>query len=57
MLSQGANYTAAFMVTEPQVRERKKKHFCPLLDASLMMLWHDMAYVEIYVSQDFKKEL
>ncbi len=51
MLSQGANYMAAFMVGE------KTKHFCPLLDASLMMLWHDMAYVEMYVSQDFKKEL
>ncbi len=25
-----------------------KKHFCPLLDASLMMLWHDMAHVEMY---------
>ncbi len=51
MLSQEANYTAAFMVRE------KINHFCPLLDASLMMLWHDMANVEIYVSQDFKKEL
>jgi len=26
-----------------------------LLDASLIMLRHDMAYVKIYVSQDFKK--
>ncbi len=51
MLSQEANYTAAFMVRE------KINHFCPLLDAILMMLWHDMANVEIYVSQDFKKEL
>ncbi len=22
-----------------------------------VMLWHDMAYVEIYVNQDLKKEL
>ncbi len=51
MISQGANYMAAFMVGE------KTKHFCPLLDASLMMLWHDMACVEMYVSQDLKKEL
>ncbi len=34
-----------------------KKNACPLLDASLMMLWYDMAYVEIHVNQDFKKEL
>ncbi len=34
-------------------KKKKKKHFCPLLD---VMLWHDMAYVEIYVGQDLKKE-
>ncbi len=33
----------------------KKKNFCPLLDASLMMLWHDMAYVQMYVNQYLKK--
>ncbi len=38
---------------EPRVEQNY--NFCPLLDASLMMLWHDMAYVEMYVSQDFKK--
>ncbi len=31
---------------------RRKKNFCPLLDASFMMLWRDMAYVEMYVNQD-----
>ncbi len=31
---------------------RGKKNFCPLLDASFMMLWCDMAYVEMYVNQD-----
>ncbi len=31
------------------------KNFCTLLDASLMMLWHDIIYVEIYVNQDLKK--
>ncbi len=45
MLSQRANYTTAFMI-------RGKKNFCPLLDASFMMLWRDMAYVEKYVNQD-----
>ncbi len=30
---------------------------CPLLDASLMILWPDMAYAEMYVNQDLKKEL
>ncbi len=53
MLSQGANYTADFMVRETDHRlEKEKKNTCPLLDASLMMLWHDMAmaYVEIYTA-------
>ncbi len=47
------NYTAAFIVENHRLE--KKKHFCQLLDASLMILWHDMTYVEMYVSQDFKK--
>ncbi len=28
---------------------------CPLLDASLMILWPDMAYAEMYVKPRFKK--
>ncbi len=36
-------------------RLEKKINFCPLLDASLMMPWLDMAYVEMYVNQDLKK--
>ncbi len=32
--------------------EGKNNNFCPLLDASFMMLWRDMAYVEMYVNQD-----
>ncbi len=36
-------------------KNKKNKNFCPLLDARLMMLWHDMAYVEIFVNQDVKK--
>ncbi len=36
-------------------RLEKKNNFCPLLDASLVMLWLDMAYVEMYVNQDKKK--
>ncbi len=37
--------------------EEEINYFCPLLDASLMMLWLDMAYVDIFVNQDLKKEL
>ncbi len=50
MLSQRANYTTALWLEE-------KKNFCPLLDASFMMLWCDMAYVEMYVNQIKKRAL
>ncbi len=49
MLSQGANYTVAFRV--------KEKNTCPLLDDSLMMLCHDMAYVENYNFFFFLQEI
>ncbi len=49
MLSQRANYTTAF---DHRRLEEKNNTFCPLLDASFMMLWCDMAYVEMYVNQD-----
>ncbi len=45
MLSQRADYTTAFMITSRL--EEKNNNFCPLLDASFMMLWRDMAYVEM----------
>ncbi len=48
MLSQRANYTTAFMI-------RGKKNFCPLLDASFMMLWRDMAYVKNVCKPRLKK--
>ncbi len=38
------------------ISEGEKNYFCPLLDASLMMLWLDMAYVDIFVNQVSKKE-
>lgn len=53
MFSEG-KITVAFMVREPQVREKK---LLSIVDASLMMLWHEMAHVEMHVIQDFKKEL
>ncbi len=34
--------------------EGEKNYFCPLLHASLMTIWHDMAYVEMYVNQDLQ---
>ncbi len=40
------------MHIETQAKSSFSMDFCPLLDASFMMLWRDMAYVEMYVNQD-----